>query len=59
MALLKRIQSEYGHTAAAKKARERLEQLGEGPPPEEEKPADEADPKSNLPPGFRPLDPKK
>jgi TolA-binding protein len=61
-ALLHRIMNEYGQTAAARKARERLglpepvteEQVQLAPPePEPPKPAP-APPPSNLPPGFRP-----
>ena len=51
IALLQRIVAEYGHTAAAKKARERL--FAEGiaiPEPVTE--AGEESPPSNLPPGF-------
>ena len=52
--LLQRIVAEYGQTAAARKARERL--VAEGievpePPSEEGSPSD---PPSNLPPGFTP-----
>ena len=69
VALLHRIVNEYGQTAAAKKARERLgmveavdEQSGDGDLPESaqadpQKPADAEEkslPASNLPPGFRP-----
>jgi|SRR6185369_3346007 len=50
IALLKRIVAEYGQTTAAKKARERLEQIE--PPTVEE--AKEDQPASNLPPGFSP-----
>jgi len=60
-ALLRRIADEYGKTAAAKKARERLglpEPVAEvaQPPPEPEPtpPAKSEAPASNLPPGFRP-----
>jgi tetratricopeptide (TPR) repeat protein len=55
-ALLRRIINEYPQTPAAKKARERLgepEQLVVTTPPVEVK-AEKEDPKSNLPPGFRP-----
>ncbi len=51
IALLQRIVAEYGHTAAAKKARERLEAEGIGIP-EPIKASDEEAPPSNLPPGF-------
>jgi len=59
-ALLRRIVEEYGRTAAAKKARERLgipepvdlPQPAPLPEPQEEKA--EPPPPSNLPPGFRP-----
>jgi len=60
--LLQRIVAEYGHTAAAKKARERL--VAEGvplpePAPEQTQAASEPEPQepappSNLPPGFKP-----
>ena len=52
-ALLERIINDYGQTAAAKKARERLgiPEPSLEPPPDQ-KP--EATPPSNLPPGFRP-----
>jgi hypothetical protein len=52
-ALLERIINDYGQTAAAKKARERLgiPEPSLEPPPAQ-KP--EAAPPSNLPPGFRP-----
>lgn len=63
--LLHRIVDEYGQTAAAKKARERLGIPEPLPPPEPEpEPAPEPEPmaketpkqpQSNLPPGFRPL----
>ncbi|MBI5385392.1 MAG: hypothetical protein HZA90_11990 [Verrucomicrobia bacterium] len=64
VALLRRIVSEYGETAAAGKARSRLAQM-EGEPPEaatEEAappepappPPEPAKPASNLPKGFRP-----
>jgi hypothetical protein len=60
VAMLQRIHLEYGHTTAAKKARERLVQIdpsfvAEPEPdlPEPETPV-EAKPASNLPPGFRP-----
>lgn len=49
--LLRRIEAEYGETAAAKKARERLAEL-DGKEPDAPKPEG---PASNLPPGFRPL----
>ena len=55
-ALLRRIVNEYGETPAAKKARERLgepEQLIVPEEPVAKTPAAEQ-PKSNLPPGFRP-----
>jgi len=55
IALLRRIDQEYGQTAAAKKARERL---GVSPVPEEAvapEPAPEEKPGSSLPPGFRPF----
>ncbi|HUS35677.1 MAG TPA: hypothetical protein VM680_10030 [Verrucomicrobiae bacterium] len=61
--LLQRVVKEYGQTQAAEKARKRLKEvdpnlLAEAEPPpaaEPEKPAAAADePKSNLPPGFRP-----
>ena len=66
--LLHRIVAEYGQTAAARKARERLgipepvvevvAQPAAAPPPEEtpepEPPAKPETPASNLPPGFRP-----
>jgi TolA-binding protein len=57
-ALLHRIVNEYGQTAAAKKARERLglpepveAEFAEVPPPAPAPPPEE--PPSNLPPGFR------
>ena len=50
IALLKRIVAEYGHTTAARKARERLEQIE--PVTVEEVKQDQPD--SNLPPGFTP-----
>lgn len=61
-ALLRRIVEEYGGTAAAKKARERLgipEPVEAPPAPEpvpepEPEPSKPAPPPSNLPPGFRP-----
>jgi hypothetical protein len=62
-ALLQRIVKEYGQTQAAEKARKRLKEVdpnllaeAEPPPaPEPEKPTAAAEePKSNLPPGFRP-----
>ena len=65
-ALLKRVIVEYGQTAAADKARKRLEQDGvpvpvvakpEGRAPKAAPPADS--PASNLPPGFGPLKPRK
>ena len=59
--LLRRIVDEFGQTAAARKARERL---GIPPPAEAPPPAPEPEPEpqpeksepppSNLPPGFRP-----
>ena len=49
--LLRRIESEYGETAAAKKARQRLAEL-DGTPPEASEPEE---PPSKLPPGFKPL----
>lgn len=62
--LLRRIADEYGQTAAAKKARERLgipEPLPPPEPPPEPEPEAEPlakaaskQPQSNLPPGFRP-----
>jgi hypothetical protein len=61
--LLQRVVKEYGQTQAAEKARKRLKEvdpnlLAEAEPQREvepEKPAPAADePKSNLPPGFRP-----
>lgn len=56
--LLHRIAGEYGQTAAAKKARERLgiPEPVEPAEPEPEPPAQEPaeEPPSNLPPGFRP-----
>jgi TolA-binding protein len=60
--LLRRIADEYGQTAAAKKARERLG-IPEPLPPPEPEPEPEPEPlsteapkqpQSNLPPGFRP-----
>jgi TolA-binding protein len=58
-ALLRRIVEEYGQTAAAKKARERLgipdpvaEVVAPGPEPEPQNKPES--PASNLPPGFRP-----
>jgi TolA-binding protein len=62
IALLRRIVSDYRHTAAAKKARERLEKLDpqsleDEPPiaPESTAVAEKPPPRpSNLPPGFRP-----
>jgi TolA-binding protein len=58
-ALLRRITEEYGQTAAAKKARERLgipEPVAEvaAPAPEPEPESKPEPPASNLPPGFRP-----
>lgn len=59
-ALLRRIAEEYGRTAAAKKARERLGlpepvEVVEQPEPEPEpEPKLEEPPPSNLPKGFRP-----
>jgi tetratricopeptide (TPR) repeat protein len=60
VALLQRIVSEYGQTAAAKKARERLgiaepseAALEDNSSDQTEPPADEKS-TSNLPPGFRP-----
>lgn len=58
-ALLRRIVSEYGHTAAAKKARERLGEPEPAPPvsqplPEAQPESTPPNPPSNLPPGFRP-----
>jgi TolA-binding protein len=59
--LLRRIVSEYGHTSAARKARERLEKLdpkfleAQAAADAEETTMDEPSaPPSNLPPGFRP-----
>src|SRR3954471_8975885 len=63
--LLQRIVAEYGHTAAAKKARERLMAEGIAVPepvlepavadePEEKPPIPPSEPPSNLPPGFKP-----
>jgi TolA-binding protein len=68
--LLRRIVAEYPKVAAAEKARKRLEQIGEAPPPPPSTPirVDARDiaapphpdapsspaPASNLPPGFRP-----
>jgi hypothetical protein len=58
--LLHRIVEEYGQTAAARKARERLgipEPVeAAAPEPEPEPPAKKPpeEPPSNLPPGFRP-----
>jgi TolA-binding protein len=59
VALLHRIDSEYGHTTAANKARERLTQIDPGfmPAAAEMSVASGAaasTPSSNLPPGFRP-----
>jgi TolA-binding protein len=60
-ALLRRIAEEYGQTAAAKKARERLgiaepvaEVVAPAPEPEPEPQSKPESPASNLPPGFRP-----
>ena len=61
-ALLQRIVKEYGNTQAAEKARKRLKEVdpnllaeAEPPAPAAEAPALEPEePKSNLPPGFRP-----
>lgn len=54
-ALLKRIIREYGATAAAKKARERLGEPEPAPAEPERASAEEPQPgSSNLPPGFRP-----
>ena len=60
-ALLRRIADEYGQTAAAKKARERLglpepvvEVARPAPEPEPTPAAKPEAPTSNLPPGFRP-----
>jgi len=62
-ALLQRVVKEYGGTQAADKARKRLTEVDPGlleqveaAPEPEEKPAPAApeEPKSNLPPGFRP-----
>lgn len=57
--LLHRLVNEYGQTAAAKKARERLgipEPVEPPPAPEPEPPSKTApeEPPHNLPPGFRP-----
>lgn len=68
VALLHRIVNEYGETPAAEKARKRLAmfetageegleaEIPEGfeAPPMPEKTEEQSDPKSNLPPGFRP-----
>ena len=55
MALLQRIVAEYGQTAAAKKARERLTAEGiEIPEPVQDEPKEASAPASNLPPGFTP-----
>ncbi|HMJ91598.1 MAG TPA: hypothetical protein VK530_17375 [Candidatus Acidoferrum sp.] len=62
IALLRRIDAEYGQTAAAKKARERLLQIDPDfvptpqamPEAQEEVSSEPAPPASNLPPGFRP-----
>ena len=61
-ALLQRIVKEYGETQAAEKARKRLKEvdpslLTEAEPPESAAPTaapEPEEPKSNLPPGFRP-----
>ena len=60
-ALLRRIAEEYGQTAAAKKARERLgipepvaEVAAPAPEPEPDPQSKPESPASNLPPGFRP-----
>jgi len=52
-ALLERIINDYGQTAAAKKARERLG-IPESSPEAASPPKPEDTPPSNLPPGFRP-----
>lgn len=52
IALLRRIDSNYPNTAAAKKARERLGKVD--PAPVAEAPAAPSAPASNLPKGFRP-----
>ncbi len=52
-ALLERIIHDYGQTAAAKKARERLG-IPESSPEAASPPKPEDTPPSNLPPGFRP-----
>ena len=58
--LLHRIVNEYGETAAAKKARERLgipqpvEEIDVPAPQPEAAPAQKEEPPSNLPKGFRP-----
>ena len=54
VALLRRIDSEYGETAAAEKARKRLEDLGLATPIEEPLPQVVEAPSSGpkLPPGF-------
>src|SRR6185436_18689583 len=60
VALLRRIDSEYGNTSAAIKARERLTQIDPNFVPAAVAevavvpPAADAPPASNLPPGFRP-----
>jgi tetratricopeptide (TPR) repeat protein len=56
IALLQRIVADYGETAAAEKARKRLDQLEEEGvvPPTVETAAQPAAPNSNLPPGFAP-----
>jgi hypothetical protein len=57
-ALLRRIVDEFGQTAAAKKARERLgladTAAAAGSPDEPTAAPGETDPDSHLPPGFRP-----
>lgn len=56
--LLRRIDAEYGETAAAEKARKRLAQIDPGQPesqePESEPEPPPPDPPSHLPPGFSP-----
>ena len=54
--LLQRIATEYGETAAAEKARNRLSQLDQdgGPRPEGDAPAEAAPSSPSLPPGFAP-----
>lgn len=55
IALLQRIVAEYGQTAAAKKARERLTAQGlDIPQPVTDETGDQPAPPSNLPPGFTP-----